>query len=88
MPDPSVQPSAEATYTVVAELQELVTPAGRVWRFVSRSEGVADHAWLQRERLLQLSDGAQAVEILWESEDGSPVSLSYCPQLPPVPAAA
>lgn len=88
MPEHIAQPTADAAYTVVAELQELVTPTGRVWRFVSTSEGVADHAWLQRERLLQLSDGAQAVEIIWESDDCSPVSLSYAPQLPGVPAAA
>jgi hypothetical protein len=82
MMEKSVQLPPGNASTVVAELHELVTPAGKVWRFVSRSEGVADHAWQQRERLLQLSDGAQAVEISWECEGSAPVNVTYSPQLP------
>jgi hypothetical protein len=73
---------------IVAEIQEVVTSEGKVWRFVSRSECVADHAWQQRERLLQLSDGATAVEISWQDEGEAPVSITYSPQLPPGPTPA
>jgi|GEM_PF-3888393 hypothetical protein len=71
---------------VVAQLQEVQTDRGRVWRFVSSSETVVDHAWQQRERLLQLSNGAAALEICWESPDGSGVKLSHSPQLPALPS--
>jgi hypothetical protein len=88
MPENATPQPPGAPYTVVAELREFITPQGKVWRFVSRSEGVADHAWQQRERLLQLSDGAQSVEVSWEDEGGAPVNISYAPQLPPVPIPA
>ena len=78
-----MQLSASSATTPVAELHELLTPSGRIWRFVTRSEGVADHAWQQRERLLQLSNGALAVEVSWECEGNSPVNVTYSPQLPP-----
>lgn len=85
MTDKPAQP-LERHCTVVAQLQELQTEKGRVWRFVSSSETVVDHAWQQRERLLQLSDGAAALEICWESSDGSEaVELSHSPQLPVLP---
>lgn len=69
---------------VIAQLQELTTPTGRVWRLVTNSEGVADHAWQQRERLLQLSNGATAVEIHWQdpASTETPVTLAYSPALP------
>lgn len=70
---------------VVAQLQEVQTDKGRVWRFTSTSETVVDHAWQQRERLLQLSNGAAALEICWEPPDGSTVELSHSPQLPVLP---
>lgn len=79
-PAPLERPS-----TVVAQLQEVLTDKGRVWRFVSTSETVVDHAWQQRERLLQLSNGAAALEICWEPPDGSAVELSHSPQLPVLP---
>lgn len=79
--------SAASQYRVIAELQEHATPEGKVWRLVSRSEGVADHAWQQRERLLQLSEGAQSIEIAWESDGDTPVNITYAPNLPPVPVA-
>lgn len=77
--------SSPAVSHVIAQLQELTTPQGRVWRLVSTSEGVADHAWQQRERLLQLSNGASAVEIHWQDPTTSqaPVQLTYSPALPP-----
>jgi hypothetical protein len=85
MPDRPARP-AEPTCRVVARLEERLTHAGRIWRFVSSSEGVVDHAWQQRERLLQLSEGAAALEICWEPVDGSsPVELSHAPQLPVLP---
>lgn len=71
--------------TVVAQLQEVLTDKGRVWRFVSTNETVVDHAWQQRERLLQLSNGAAALEICWEPPYGSAVELSHSPQLPVLP---
>lgn len=79
-PAPLERPS-----TVVAQLKEVLTEKGRVWRFVSSSETVVDHAWQQRERLLQLSNGAAALEICWEPPDGSAVELSHSPQLPVLP---
>lgn len=88
MPENAAQQPPGASYTVVAELREFITPEGKVWRFVSQSEGVADHAWQQRERLLQLSEGAQSVEISWQPEGASPVNVTYAPQLPPVPIPA
>lgn len=73
-----------AAMTPIAELYELQGPTGRRWRIVTSSEAFADHAWQQRERLLQISDGAAAIEICWQSDDGDPVDLSFSPQLPVV----
>jgi len=85
MPERPAQP-IERTCRVVARLEERMTPAGRVWRFVSSNESVTDHAWQQRDRLLQLSEGAAALEICWEPADGSrAVELSHSPQLPVLP---
>lgn len=84
MPEKPAQP-LERSCTVVAQIQELQTEKGRVWRFASSSEALTDHAWQQRERLLQLSNGAVALEICWESIDGSAVSLTHSPQLPVLP---
>lgn len=83
MPERPSQP-VERSCREVARLEEIQTAQGRVWRFVSTNESVADHAWLQRERLLQISNGAAAIEICWESADGSgtSVELSHSPQLP------
>lgn len=93
MPDDRLQP-AENPGGPIAELHELQGPRGRIWRIVTSSEGFADHAWQQRERLLQISDGASAIEICWESADADPVEMTFSPQLPVVvepplePAAA
>lgn len=85
MPERPVQP-LDRSCREVARLEELITPSGRVWRFVSSNECVTDHAWQQRERLLQLSEGATALEICWEPADGSTaVELSHAPQLPVLP---
>lgn len=84
MSDKAAQPT-DRHPTVVAQLQEVLTDKGRVWRFISTSETVVDHAWQQRERLLQLSNGAAALEICWEPPDGSAVELSHSPQLPALP---
>ena len=92
MPDARSQP-AENPSAPIAELHEVQGPKGRTWRIVTSSEGFADHAWQQRERLLQISDGASAIEICWESADADSVELTFSPQLPVVfdpsqPAAA
>lgn len=83
MSDHPLQP-VDRSCREVARLEERQTPKGRVWRFVSSSESVTDHAWQQRERLLQISNGAIAIEICWEPSDGSgtAVELSHSPQLP------
>lgn len=82
MSETSMQPVRQSV--VVAELHEVFTEAGRVWRFVSANESVVDHAWQQRDRLLQLSNGATALEICWQPEDGAGVTLAHAPQLPVV----
>lgn len=74
--------SAEQACAVIAELREVVTPEGRVWRFTSSSEGVVDHAWQQRDQLLRLSNGAAALEICWLAPDGQTVRLTHAPLLP------
>lgn len=81
---PDLVNGTPAVTHVIAQLQELTTPTGRVWRFVTNSEGVADHAWQQRDRLLQLSNGATAVEIHWHdpASTETPVVLAYSPALP------
>lgn len=68
----------------IAELYEVQGSKGRTWRIVTSSEGFADHAWQQRERLLRISDGAAAIEICWHGADGDPVELRFSPQLPVV----
>ena len=78
---------APAASRFVAELHELETPEGRIWRVQTQSEGFADHAWQQRERLLQLSNGAKAIVVCWADEDGEPVELRYSPELPSTLAA-
>lgn len=86
-PESPLQPQREER--VIAQIREVHTPEGRVWRVESTSEGFADHAWLERERLLQLSEGAQAVQICWSDASGEEIQVSYCPQLPqPDPALA
>lgn len=72
---------------LVGELHEIETAEGRIWRVHTQSEGFADHVWQQRERLLQLSNGAKAVVVCWTDEDGEPVEVSYSPELPSTLAA-
>lgn len=80
---PATQPLSQQhqPYRVVGEFRELLTPAGRVWQFVSESAELVDHAWQQRERLHQLSDGASRFEVLWHCEDLE-VVVSHDPELP------
>lgn len=83
MPERPLHP-VDRSCREIARLEEIQTPKGRVWRFVSSNESVTDHAWQQRERLLQISNGAVAIEICWVANDGSgtTVELSHSPQLP------
>lgn len=85
MPEARLQTTAP-----IAELHEVQGPKGRIWRIVTSSEGFADHAWQQRDRLLQISNGATAIEICWEADGADLVELSFSPQLPVVlePAVA
>lgn len=82
------QLAAATDSTPIAELHEVQGPKGRTWRIVTSSEGFADHAWQQRQRLLQISDGAAAIEICWKDSDGEPVELAFSPSLPVVLEAA
>lgn len=82
----AVPPQLQQDGRVIAQIREVQTATGRVWRVESTSEGFADHAWMERERLLQLSEGAQAVQICWADASGEEVEVSYCPQLPQLDA--
>jgi len=79
------QTHASLACGVIAELRQVATPEGAVWRFTSSSEGVADHAWQQRDELLRLSNGAASIEICWLNPDGEAVVVSHAPQLPAAP---
>jgi hypothetical protein len=80
MPQPAL-PAANCS--VLAEVRLVQTPMGRILRVETCSECIADHFWLQRERFLQLTEGASSLEVHWFDRSGAePVILSYAPQLP------
>jgi hypothetical protein len=80
---PLLPSSPDEPIVALAELRLVQTPAGYVLQVHTTSEGFADHAWLQRDRLLQLSEGAQVLEIhLSSAAVAEPLKLSYSPQLP------
>lgn len=81
-PAPAPLPPNTAPYQVVAEIRELQTPEGRIWQFVSSSAELVDHAWLQRQRLLQLSNGAKAFQTHWQHSDGNHSVTEFSPPLP------
>lgn len=68
-------------YEVVAELREINTPEGRVWQFVSRSAEIADHAWIERHKFHQFSNGAKRLDVCWEEPDGNLVISTHQPRL-------
>lgn len=76
---PEPLPSQARPYRVVAELREVQDAAGRIWQYVSTSAELVDHAWLQRDRLYQLSEGAVRLDVCWETPDGKHVVTSHRP---------
>lgn len=65
----------------IATLQVVQGPQGRILQLVTTCADYADHAWLDRDRLLQLCEGATAFQVIWQGPAG-PVEVSYAPQLP------
>ena len=80
-PFPQPMPAEARPYRVVAEFREISTPDGKVWQFVSPSAEMVDHAWQQRERFQQLSNGASRFEVVWQDQ-ASEVVVSHDPSLP------
>lgn len=83
-------PDREGAPRVIAELQELQTPNGTVWRVVSSHAAIMDHVWIERAKLHRLSEGAATIEFVWTDgldDQGQPLTLRYSPELPvPDPA--
>lgn len=71
--------STHESYALIAEIREVATAEGRIWQFISNSAELVDHAWLQRQRLLQLSNGAAAIETCWQPDDATCVVNRFQP---------
>ncbi len=80
-PQGNAEAAAQQAARAIAVIRELTEPGGRVWELTTACAGLADHAWLERDRLLSLSDGAAELRVVWQGPEG-PVELKYEPSLP------